>query len=150
MRTQSPDARIMERLRAQPMGRHVCEFEPADYERGRYGRILRMVRSGASFREVRDYVGRGDGGWLMDRRLYEVYVKIAKGTTASEKKYRVNDKQWDHAAAGLNARILEMAAMGFSNAEIAERARVSKRKVHELLGRDEERCSGDDRPLTLG
>ena len=131
---QGADARLLERLHAQGMEVYARDTDPKDYETGRYGIILGMVRRGACYEEVCDYIEEAEGDRKrMDPGLYGVYVKIANGETSN---LGVDQKpSRSGGACGRRRRmILELASLGFSSAEIAELAQCSLRMVYELVG----------------
>lgn len=106
-------------------------FDPKDWEGGRYGKILKMVRRGACFEEVHDRFRE------VDEATYGVYEKIVSGTTAD---LGGNGAQ-TAMSSGARRRLymLELSAAGFSAAEIAEKTGASMRTVREALFGAQER-----------
>lgn len=140
---QTPDMRQMEKLHAQGMETYSQYTEPKDYETGRYGEILNMVRRGACFEEVRDWYAEhrrqyegplGIGKITQD--VYDVYVKIANGTTANCGK----TEPWQTKTSGahLMQRVREMASTGFSEQEIGRYLHVAYKTVRAILAEEDD------------
>lgn len=105
-------------------------FEPAEWERGRYGEILKMVRRGACNEEIMDtYPG-------VDDTLCEVYRKIASGTTANFSQHDMDNRLSGSAAGKVAIRrrmMLAMYAGGMSVKEIVIETGLCERTVREAL-----------------
>lgn len=112
-------------------------FEPAEWERGRYGEILKMVRRGACNEEIMDtYPG-------VDDTLCEVYRKIASGTTANFSAQNMDARIEGKAAGKVAMRrqmMLAMYAGGMGVGEIAIETGYTERTVREALFGDGRRC----------
>lgn len=108
-----------------------AEFDPRDWEGGRYGKILEMARRGACYEEVHDRFRE------VDEATYGVYEKIVSGTTAD---MGGNGAQ-TAMSSGARRRLymLELSAAGFSAEEIAEKPGASMRTVREALFGAQER-----------
>ena len=108
-------------------------FEPAEWEKGRYGEILKMVRRGACNEEIMDtYPG-------VDDTLCEVYRKIASGTTANFSQHDMDNRLSGSAAGKVAIRrqmMLAMYAGGMGVGEIAIETGYTERTVREALFRD--------------
>lgn len=112
------------------------DFDPKDWEGGRYGEILNMVRGGATNEEI---MARHAG---VDDNLCEMYRKIVNGTTANFGS--INDPypmRGKGKIAERRRRMLMLAAAGMSDKEIAvetgytvdtvRRALYDNRRVHD-------------------
>lgn len=105
-------------------------FEPAEWERGRYGEILKMVRRGACNEEIMDtYPG-------VDDTLCEVYRKIVSGTTANFSSQNMDARIGGNVAGKVAMRrqtMLAMYAGGMSVKEIVIETGMCERTVREAL-----------------
>lgn len=141
IRAQSADARMLERLHAQGMETYSMDADPKDYETGRFWEILSMIRRGACYEEVRDWYeenrarfeGRLGHGHI-DRDLYEVYVKVASGTTAHMEAGMEGRPYKPDGKVALRRRMVELASFGYGNAEIAMKLRRPLAEVRAVLG----------------
>ena len=90
------------------------DFDPKDWEGGRHGEILNMVRGGATNEEI---MARHAG---VDERLCEVYRSIVNGTTADFARYDDEvRRRGEGKIAERRRRMLMMAAAGRTDQEIA-------------------------------
>lgn len=145
IRAQSMDERMLERLHAQGMETRSRDVDPKDYETGKFGEILSMVRRGATFEQVRDwYEGVRDQHEAppvcgrITEDLYGVFVKLAKGETADFSVYGTERERSSGKVGDKRRRMLEMAAMGFTNEEIAGATGAALSTVKEYIGSDDD------------
>lgn len=103
-------------------------FDPKDWEGGRYGEILNMVRGGATNEEI---MARHAG---VDDNLCEMYRKIVNGTTANfgsiNDPYALRGKG---KIAERRQRMLMLAAAGMSDQEIAVETGYTVNTVRQAL-----------------
>ena len=105
-------------------------YDPAEWEKGRYGEILQMIRRGACNEEIMDtYPG-------VDDTLCEVYRKIVSGTTANfsaqNMDLRINGSVAGKVAA-MRRMMLAMYVGGMSVREIVIETGMCERTVREAL-----------------
>lgn len=104
------------------------DFDPKDWEGGRYGEILNMVRGGATNEEI---MARHAG---VDDNLCEMYRKIVNGTTANFGS--INDPyvlRGKGKIAERRQRMLMLAAAGMSDQEIAVETGYTVNTVRQAL-----------------
>lgn len=155
IKAQSMDERMLERLHAQGMETYSRDADPEVYEVGKFGEILGMVRKGASFEEVRDWYEGVKAqheappvSGQITEDLYWVFMKVAKGDTADFSVYGTERERASGKVGEKRRRMLEMAAMGFTNAEIAEATGAALSTVKECVGGDDDAAGpgGDHEP----